>query len=295
MQILDALADPDYSQAESQRLGGYRTMLGVPMLRANELVGVLVIWRQEVRAFTDRQVELVTTFADQAAIAIENVRLFNETKEALERQTATAEILRVISGSSPTRSRCSTRSSQSCQRLFAGSGRQRRSFPRATCSSPWLSQATPAISSVAECRSHAPLDRDSGHGCVHPRVAHHQRAPTPRKGPSNSAACATSPWHSATGRASSFRCCATAGPSASIAILRAEAGPLRRPGGVAAQTFADQAVIAIENARLFNETKEALDQQRASGEVLAAISSSIADTAPVFDTSCESCQHLFAS
>lgn len=99
VQILDALADPDYRQAESQRLGGYRTMAGVPMLSGSEVVGVVVVWRLQVRAFTDRQIELLTTFANQAAIAVKNARLFNETNDALERQTATAEILKVISGS----------------------------------------------------------------------------------------------------------------------------------------------------------------------------------------------------
>ncbi|MEO8123831.1 MAG: GAF domain-containing protein, partial [Burkholderiales bacterium] len=99
VQILDALEDPDYRQAQSQRLGGYRTMLGVPMLSGSTVVGVIVVWRQEVRAFTAKQIELLTTFADQAAIAVENVRLFNETKEALERQTATSEVLKVISAS----------------------------------------------------------------------------------------------------------------------------------------------------------------------------------------------------
>ncbi len=80
VQILDALADPDYANAESQRLGGYRTMLAVPMLGGDDVVGVIVVWRQEVRTFTARHIELLTTFADQAAIAIQNARLFKETR-----------------------------------------------------------------------------------------------------------------------------------------------------------------------------------------------------------------------
>ncbi len=107
VQIADVLADPDYRLQETQRLGGFRTHLGVPLLREGNPIGILVVSQVTVQPFHDSHIELLVTFADQAVIAIENVRLFDaeqqhnrDLSESLERQTATSEVLQVISASS---------------------------------------------------------------------------------------------------------------------------------------------------------------------------------------------------
>src|SRR5262249_27086611 len=96
--IHDTLADPEYT-FEGQKLGGYRTMLGVPLIRDEDCIGVIALTRSKVNPFTDNQTKLVTNFAAQALVAIENTRLLNELRESLQQQTATADVLKVISRS----------------------------------------------------------------------------------------------------------------------------------------------------------------------------------------------------
>ena len=96
VQIPDVLADAEYEESEFQKLSGFRTMLGVPMLRKGELVGAIILWRTEVRPFVDRQIELVATFADQAVIAIENVRLLRELQARTDALAHSVEELRAL-------------------------------------------------------------------------------------------------------------------------------------------------------------------------------------------------------
>ena len=286
------LVDDLYPDArEPQKKFGFRALLAIPLMREDRAIGAIALWRLEPRGFTDKQIALVKTFADQAAIAIENVRLFNETREALEKQTATSEILRVIS-SSPTTTKpvfdaIAERAARLCDAnqgfVFTSDGE----MVSVGSSFGVDARGTDAVNGQFPMR----LDR-------HSAATETIRTGTVVQIPDVLA----EPDYVLTGaaQAAHFRSVLAVPMRRDgeivgvITVTRVEAGRFSDKHVDLLTTFADQAVIAIQNVRLFNATKEALDQQRASGEVLAAISNSIADTKPVFDKILESCERLFA-
>ena len=287
------LIDSEYPDVRDlQAREGFRTVLAVPMLREGVSVGVIALIRNQVQAFAPAEIELIQTFADQAVIAIENVRLFNETREALAQQTATAEILRVISGSVTNTQPVFDAIVGSCQRLFGG-----MSVNLLLNNGPNLERAAIAINDTMELDSgvnHWPLDHHSVSGeCVLGAkvVVVPDRDEVFDKFPRTRELATAIGWRSGL----FVPLIREGGAIGCIGVLRATTGEFSAKDVALAQTFADQAVIAIQNARLFNETKEALEQQTATAEVLQVISSSVADTQPVFEKILLSCKNLFDS
>ncbi|HEY4138192.1 MAG TPA: GAF domain-containing protein, partial [Casimicrobiaceae bacterium] len=292
MHIADmlAVADEYPLSAEIAREYGHRTVVVIPLFREGNPFGTIVLRRLEVRPFSDREVELLRTFGDQAAIALENVRLFNETQEALSHQTATADILRVISGSPTNTQPVFNAIVDTAVKLL---GCDRAVFVRVEGSTYVPSAvATPAGFENDRWPDPVPIDPAANfpsQAIVWKRTVHLPdwdviELPARQK-----------MIQAQTGaRASlSVPLLRDEEPIGALMLFRNHAGGFTTTEIALAESFRDQAVIAIENTRLFNETKEALEQQRASGEVLTAISNSIADSKPVFDVILASCQRLF--
>jgi GAF domain-containing protein/anti-sigma regulatory factor (Ser/Thr protein kinase) len=293
--VLDVMADPDYQLSEHQQIGGYRTMLGVPMFREGVLVGVFFLSRRQVEPFTDKQMALVTTFADQAVIAIENTRLLQELQdrndqltESLEQQTATSEILRVIASSptdvQPVLDVVAENAARLCDAIDGVIGRPEGDKLRIVAKYG----AMPSPQTV-------PLTRDfpAGRAVLDGQTIHihdilteidseYPDARIPQQLTGTRTVLNTPLLRE--GVAIGY-----------IAVRRTEVRPFTEKQIALLKTFADQAVIAIENVRLFQEVeernaelREALEHQTATAEVLGIISRSPTDVQPVLDAIVES-------
>src|SRR5262249_30444633 len=277
--------------------GGYRTVLTVPMLKEDELIGAISIYCQEVRPFSDKQIELVTSFARQAVIAIENTRLLNELRqrttdlsEALEQQTATSEVLRVISSFpgelEPVFQAMLDNAVRICEAKFGILFR-------------YVDEAFEAVALFGVPPAYA-ADLQSGLRRPNPgtglgRLAKTRRAVHIRDLCAEQAYRKRDPIRVATvekGGAGSFLAVPMLKDNdliGAIVIYRQEVRPFTQKQVELLTNFAAQAVIAIENTRLLNELRqrttdlgEALEQRTATSQVLEVISSSPGELEPVF-------------
>ncbi len=259
--------------------GWYRSMLAMPLLREDTAIGVIMIRRKEYRPFTEKQIALLKTFADQAVIAIENVRLFNETKEALEQQTATSQVLSVISSSptdvAPVYRTILDNVTRLCEANIAALFLYDGDFLRTAAHH----NATPVFAKqLDELRVHPSRETPTRRAALERRIVHVEDV-------LNDSSFSLSPAHRQEGPRTvlSVPLLREGVLVGVITTWRREARLFSDKQVALVRTFADQAVIAIQNVRLFNETKEALEQQTATTDILKVISRFDTDVQPVFD------------
>jgi GAF domain-containing protein len=290
--IADVRSDRAYLQRDPNRvaaveLTGQRTAICVPMLKGSELVGAFGIFRQEVRAFTDKQIELVTNFARQAVIAIENARLLNELRESLQQQTATSEVLGVISSSpgelEPVFQTMLENATRICNAKFGTIFR----FDGDAFHLMAMVNTPPALANFLQRRGRfVPV---TGNGLY--RV-------WKSKKPLHTLDDAASPVPSAPAKLAGARTYLGVPMLKDdeligiIVIYRQEVRPFTEKQIDLVKNFAAQAVIAIENTRLLNELRESLQQQTATADVLQVISSSPGDLKSVFQAMLENATRI---
>jgi len=295
VQIPDINADPDYVLGAQAVVGGYRSVVGVPILRDGLPIGSIAVARAAAGLLPDRQVELLKTFADQAAIAIENVRLFNETKEALERQTATSEVLKVISSSpgalDPVFDTMLAKATELCGAsygtLWLHEGDAfRMAAVHGGLPPAWMEQwRSGALYRPGQDR---PLAR-AAEGRQPIQVADLRTDPSYLQGDPLPVAAVEIAGIRTLLVVPMFKESELVG---AIAIYRKEVLPFTEKQIELVKNFAAQAVIAIENTRLLSEQRESLERQTATSEVLKVISTSPGELEPVFQVMLENATRI---
>jgi GAF domain-containing protein len=304
--IPDILADPEYRWAKDHHGEEemHRTILAVPMLREDKIVGVIIIRRTRVEPFTEKQIALVSGFATQAVIAIENARLLNELRqrtdelsEALEQQTATSDVLQVISSSpgdlEPVFNALLANAIRICEATFGNlllfeGGAFRAVAVQAEERYNDFLRRNPVI----DLRENpgVPLDRIADTK----QVVHVADLRTDQSYVAKRDAIVRLVEIAGIRTLVGVPMLKEGELIGSINMYRQEVRPFTDKQIVLVQNFAAQAVIAIENTRLLNELRESLQQQTATSEVLRVISNSLSDIQPVFESIVQSGIQLFS-